>query len=109
MAMHAACESMELRTAGSDSLKLTAQESQIHINGHAFRAMADSLKCNGGTEWVLEGHVTLVYKKDGNSAQVRGERLVLNLKGGEVEFKLCSAPVPAAPALQPAAYLHSPN
>ena len=75
MAMHAACESMELRTAGSDSLKLTAQESQIHINGHAFRAMADSLKCNGGTEWVLEGHVTLVYKKDGNSAQVDANNL----------------------------------
>src|SRR5438132_9795050 len=83
----ASCQSMELGLTSSHSLKLTAQQNQVHIDGNGLRAMADSLKCMGRGDWTLEGHVMLTYKKDGTSAQVRGDRLVLSLKDGQMEFK----------------------
>ena len=109
MALHAMCETMELKTAGSDSLKLTAQENQIHIDGHAFRASADSLKCNGGATWVLEGHVQFSYKQDGTSAVIRGDHVVLSLNKGQVDFRLGSAPRMPPAVVQPAAYHWAPN
>jgi hypothetical protein len=109
MGMRAVCESMELKTSASESLKLTAQQGQIHIDGHGFRAMADSLRCTGGTDWMLEGHVILTYKKDGTSAQVRGDRLMVSLKEGQMEFKLTGS-TPSMPSpIQPVMYLRSPN
>ena len=109
MGMRAVCESMELKTSGSDSLKLTAQQSQIHIHGNGFRAMADSLKCTGGTDWMLEGHVMLAYKRDGASAQVRGDRLMLSLKEGQMEFKFTGNSPSMPSPIQPVMYLRSPN
>jgi hypothetical protein len=104
MGMRAVCESMEMKISGADSFKLTAQQSQIHIEGHGFRAMADCLKCTGGSDWMLEGHVMLSYKKDGASAQVRGDRVVLSLKEGQMEFKFAGNS-PAMPSpIHPATY-----
>jgi hypothetical protein len=66
--------------------------------------MADCLKCTGGSDWMLEGHVMLSYKKDGASAQVRGDRVVLNLKEGQMEFKFTgNSPVMPSP-IHPAMY-----
>jgi|GEM_PF-2631655 len=112
MGMRAVCESMELKTAGPDALKLTAQQSQIHMEGHGFRAVADCLKCTGGSDWMLEGHVMLSYKKEGSSAQVRGDRVVLSLKDGQMEFKFAGNSAAMPSPIHPAMYsapLNSPT
>jgi hypothetical protein len=109
MAWRGSCEYMEWKIAGFDSVKLLAQENQIHIDCHAFRATADSMKYSSRNEWTLEGHVQFSYKHDGVSAQVRGERLVLSLKNGQVEFKLGNAPLVPPAVIQPAGYSGAPN
>ncbi len=66
-------------------------ENQLAISGSGLIAAADSItKPDGADRIVLEGHVRLNYHKDGTSAKITAEHVVIDLKDGYLSVKLAA-------------------
>jgi hypothetical protein len=81
------CENLVITKEGN-SFRVTAHGEQVAITGPFLEARADRLiRVEHNGRVVLEGHVKLNYKKDGQSANVEAERVVVGLGDGSLEIK----------------------
>jgi hypothetical protein len=76
-------KSMEIKISGKDPLKLTPAGTQIQVKHPTMQACADTLCSTGAPEqFVLDGHVKLSFKKDGQQTKVMADRVLVNLADG---------------------------
>lgn len=80
------CKKMTV-TIGESEIALSRFDDRVRVRGEDLKATAASVRSDGKDHLILEGDVVLHYKKDGQSANVTGERVELNLCSGSVAIK----------------------
>jgi hypothetical protein len=91
----AKCDRMTLNMPGAKEWTITAIGKQVVISGPSLQATCDSLarsNCEGGTCFMLQGHVHLHHGKNGMKADVESEQVRLVVHGGMVEVHTVTAP-----------------
>jgi hypothetical protein len=83
----ACCDGMTLKV-GNESLKLCVADKQVQVSGSFIKGGADTITRNTADGSIcLEGHVKLKYEKNGQKAEVSGERVVVGIADGRLEVK----------------------
>jgi hypothetical protein len=91
----AKCERMTLNMPGAKGWTVTALGSQVVISGRSIHATCDTLTrttCEGGTCFIMQGHVHLHHGKSGMKADVESEQVRLEVRDGMVEVHTVTTP-----------------
>jgi hypothetical protein len=75
------CKKMTV-TIGETEIALSRFDDRVRVRGDELKATASSVRSDGKDHLILEGDVVLHYKKVGHSANVTGDRIMLNLCSG---------------------------
>ncbi len=80
------CKKMTV-TIGETEIALSRFDDRVRVRGEDLKATAASVRSEGKDRLILEGDVVLHYKKVGQSANITGERVELNLCSGSVAIE----------------------
>jgi hypothetical protein len=81
------CEKFVL-TVAEQSFKIAVHDNQVHIDSACLKATADKISHHKHKDQVvLEGHVKMRYSKEGQTAEMSGDMVVVDLGDGSVHLK----------------------
>jgi hypothetical protein len=80
------CKKMTIKLADNE-IVMSRFDDRVRVHGADLKAMADTVRSEGKDRLILEGEVVLHYKKDGQSANVSGDCVELNLATGAMTIR----------------------
>ncbi|HLN29071.1 MAG TPA: hypothetical protein VK395_15085 [Gemmataceae bacterium] len=94
--MSMVCDSLEMKMPGNARIKFAAAEKHVSVIGPNLTAMADAVSSGKAGCLVFEGHVHLQFERQGQSATVTAEHVMVNMADGRVEIdpRACANPAP---------------
>jgi len=80
------CDSLEMNMPGNTRVKFATAEKHVNVTGPNLHAVADAVASGPAGCLVFEGHVRLQYERQGQSATVTAEHVMVNMADGRVEI-----------------------